>query len=167
MCKLFGFVVVIDSRVVVWQLHSCELVSMAVFILLYLYCCRILPMRQQPETSAKVLIQHDRDTSLNEEHKTVKIQAIFSVVSKPLTMNTLFFSNHDSTWHMQKVLVVWYMDVKTFTRNFTAWMKVFVGGNRFVFSFFRHTKLGKESEKSHLYPPQTFGCISVDIDLRK
>ena len=54
-------------------------------------------MRQQPETSAKVLIQHDRDTSLNEEHKTVKIQAIFSVVSKPLTMNTLFFSNHDST----------------------------------------------------------------------
>ena len=54
-------------------------------------------MRQQPETSAKVLIQHNRDTLLNEDHKAVKIQAIFSVVSKPQTMNTSFFSNHDST----------------------------------------------------------------------
>ena len=54
-------------------------------------------MRQQPETSAKVLIQHDKDSLLNEAHKMVKIQIIFSVVSKPLTMNTLFFSNHDST----------------------------------------------------------------------
>ena len=54
-------------------------------------------MRQQPETSAKVLIQHDKDSLLNEEHKMVKIQAIFSVVSKPQAMNILFFSNHNST----------------------------------------------------------------------
>ena len=47
-------------------------------------------MRQQPETSAKVLIQHDKDSLLNEEHKMVKIQAIFSVVSKPQAMNTVF-----------------------------------------------------------------------------
>ena len=57
------------------------------------YCCRILPMGQQPETSATVLIQHNKDISLNEGPKMVKIQAIFSAVSKSqaaIFMNTVF-----------------------------------------------------------------------------
>ena len=46
------------------------------------YCCRILPMRQQPETSATVLIQHNKDNLLNEGHKMVKIQASYFQCSK-------------------------------------------------------------------------------------
>ena len=66
-------------------------------------------MGQQPETSATVLIQHNKDIVLNEGPKMVKIQAIFSAVSKSqaIFVNTLFYSNHNSNWYMQKVLVVW------------------------------------------------------------
>ena len=39
-------------------------------------------MGQQPETSATVLIQHNKDNLLNEGPKMVRIQAIFSACSK-------------------------------------------------------------------------------------
>ena len=67
-------------------------------------------MGQQPETSATVLIQHNKDISLNEGPKMVKIQAIFSAVSKSQASyiyEHCFCSNHNSNWHMQKMLVVW------------------------------------------------------------
>lgn len=49
-------------------------------------------MRQQPETSATVLIQHNKDNLLNEGPKMVKIQAIFSAVSKPQTCTLYEYS---------------------------------------------------------------------------